>query len=173
MVDLHGGSVSVSSEGLGKGSQFDVRLPALDLAERGLLAGERSSPGAEPSSEALRVLVVDDNQDAAEMLVEVLRSFGHDTQAAYDGPATLRLCRAFVPDVALLDIGLPVMDGYELADRMRELPGLAGVRLVAVTGYGQDSDRERSRRSGFHHHLVKPIDIDALDGVIREQTPSV
>jgi signal transduction histidine kinase/two-component SAPR family response regulator len=173
MVDLHAGSVSVSSDGLGKGSQFDVRLPALDVAERGALGGARSSPGAEPSREALRVLVVDDNQDAAEMLVEVLRSFGHDTQAAYDGPAALRLCRAFVPDVALLDIGLPVMDGYELAERMRELPGLAGVRLVAVTGYGQDSDRERSRRSGFHHHLVKPIDIDAIDGVIREQRPSV
>ena len=169
MVDLHGGSVSVSSDGLGKGSRFDVRLPALDVAQRSAFDGEKPVPGAEPSSDALRVLVVDDNQDAAEMLVEVLRSFGHDARAAYDGPAALRLCREFVPDVALLDIGLPVMDGYELAERMRELPGLASLRLVAVTGYGQDSDRERSRASGFHHHLVKPIDIDRIDEVIRRR----
>jgi PAS domain S-box-containing protein len=173
LVDLHGGTVDARSEGLGLGSEFVVRLPALAAPAVAALAEPAPPADVVFDRDALRVLVVDDNRDAADMLVEVLRSFGHHPRAAHDGPAALKVCGEFKPDVALLDIGLPVMDGYELAERIRDLPGFERIRLVAVTGYGQDSDRERSRLAGFHHHLVKPIDIDLIDSVIREQEPTV
>ena len=105
------------------------------------------------------------------MLAEALTGKGHDTRVAHDGPAALRVAAEFTPDVALLDIGLPVMDGYELAAHLRELPGLAGVRLVALTGYGQESDRQRTRDAGFHDHLVKPVDIDAIEATLALQQP--
>ena len=122
--------------------------------------------GLVPPHQARKILVVDDNEDAAEMLSEALRIKGHETRVAHDAPSALRLAEGFTPDIAFLDIGLPVMDGYELAGRLRELPGLRGIRLVAVTGYGQESDRRRSQAAGFHHHLVKPVDFEAVDGVV-------
>jgi CheY-like chemotaxis protein len=112
------------------------------------------------------ILIVDDNEDAAEMLAETLKMSGHEVRVAHDAPAALRLAEGFRPDIAFLDIGLPVMDGYELAGRLRQLPGLAGIRLVAVTGYGQESDRQKSGAAGFHHHLVKPVDFDAVQTVV-------
>ena len=108
------------------------------------------------------MLIVDDNVDAAEMLAEWLVAVGHDAQVAGDGPTALEIAAEFKPDVVLLDIGLPVMDGYEVARRLRELPGCASTRLIALTGYGQESDHERSRRAGFEDHLVKPVDLDAI-----------
>jgi CheY-like chemotaxis protein len=110
----------------------------------------------------MRVLVVDDNVDAAQTLHEFLAALGHRSAIAHDGIAALEVASVFHPDVAVLDIGLPVMDGYELARRLRELAGCGQLRLIAVTGYGQDSDRARSREAGFDHHLVKPIAFDAL-----------
>jgi CheY-like chemotaxis protein len=122
------------------------------------------------------VLVVDDNEDAANMLREALLVKAHDVRVVQDGPSALQMCEKFRPDVALLDIGLPVMDGYELANRLRDLPGLTGMRLVAVTGYGQETDHQRSRAAGFDRHLVKPVDLDGLERLLRdlgnESTPS-
>jgi CheY-like chemotaxis protein len=109
----------------------------------------------------IRVLVVDDNVDAAEMLADALRGFGHDVAVAHDGPQGLEVARELRPDVALLDIGLPVMDGYELAKKLRDAFG-PRLRLLAVTGYGQDADRDRSRDAGFDVHLVKPVDLEAV-----------
>jgi CheY-like chemotaxis protein len=119
------------------------------------------------------ILIVDDNHDGADMLSEVLTRQGYRTVVAYDGIEALRLAARFKPDVALLDLGLPVMDGYELADRLRLLPGLASITLIALTGYGQPSDRARTRAVGFHHHLVKPIDLEELERLVSAiTTPS-
>ena len=132
--------------------------------------------GAE-ASEALetahtrRVLIVDDNIDAAEMLEELLEVMGHEVEMATDPIAALDVAARFVPDVAVLDIGLPVIDGYELAARLRALPGLSGSRLIALTGYGQEHDRQRSRAAGFHAHLVKPVDLERLERLVETSRP--
>ena len=118
---------------------------------------------------AVRVLVVDDNVDAAQTLHEFLGHIGHDSAVAHDGAAALELARAFHPQVALLDIGLPVMDGYELARRLRAQHDGAPLRLIALTGYGQEDDRARSQEAGFDHHLVKPIALDALMPLLVER----
>jgi len=121
----------------------------------------------------LTVLIVDDNQDAAEMLSEYVGSLGYRVWTAFDGPSALRVALETSPAIALLDIGLPVMDGFELAGRLRELRGKGELKLVAITGYGQESDRERSRSAGFDAHLVKPVDMDALEDLLRVlSTPS-
>src|SRR6185436_13228766 len=151
------------------GSEFVVRLPLVQGAVA--VADEDPAPIPRPlraSEPALRILVVDDNRDAAVVLADALGALGHVTQAAFDGPGALRVATDFRPDLALLDIGLPVMDGYELARRLRALPGLEGVTLVAVTGYGQRSDRERSRDAGFAEHLVKPVDIRRIEPMLTE-----
>ena len=118
-------------------------------------------------SAARRILVVDDNEDAAVILMQALEQLGYQVKVAHDGPSALDACAVFQPDVALLDIGLPVMDGYELAQRLRESrQGQPHLRLVAITGYGQDKDRERSRRAGFEQHLVKPLDLAKIERAI-------
>jgi CheY-like chemotaxis protein len=111
--------------------------------------------------------VVDDNEDGAMMLAEALQLSGYNTRVAQDGPMALQVSREFKPEVALLDIGLPVMDGYELARRLRKESGSHNLTLIAVTGYGQDVDRARSREAGFDAHLVKPVDLDALRSLIK------
>ena len=122
------------------------------------------SPG-----EGRRVLLVDDNRTAAELLADGLRNLGHRVQVAFDGPDALQVVESFVPDIALLDLGLPVMDGFELAERLR-LRGLDSVPLVAITGYAQELDRRRTQSVGFRAHLVKPVDVHALDALIRDMT---
>ena len=119
----------------------------------------------------MRVLVVDDNPDAAETIADALRESGHDVRVAYDGPHALQVAETFRPTVAFLDIGLPVMDGYELARRLRERVD-SELRIVAVTGYGQAEDRLRAERAGFVAHLVKPVDIQSLDAVARGSAPA-
>jgi signal transduction histidine kinase len=162
LVKLHGGSVSATSEGRGRGSEFTVRLPlAPREADAGAISQAAASPRPASRADARRVLVVDDNEDAAELLAEQLALTGNVTRTANDGPSALRILAEFPADVAVLDIGLPVMDGYELARRIRETRG-AAMRLVAVTGYGQESDRSRSREAGFDAHLVKPVDMEEL-----------
>ena len=118
-------------------------------------------------SEPLRILVVDDNADSAESMALLLSLSGHETRTAGDGPAALEAFRAFRPAVVLLDIGLPGMDGYEVARRLRAEAGEAGATLVAVTGYGEDYDRQRAREAGFDHHLVKPVDPAKLSALLR------
>ncbi|WP_240807872.1 ATP-binding protein [Polyangium spumosum] len=169
LVTMHGGTVSARSEGKGKGSEFTVRLPAAGGAAAADVAQPRGMAGAEAAgSGAHRILVVDDNEDAAALLAESLGSLGHQTRVASDGPSALRVAEGFHPDIALLDIGLPVMDGYELAHRLRERPELTRLRLIAVTGYGQESDRSLSREAGFDAHLVKPVQFDRLTGLFDE-----
>jgi signal transduction histidine kinase len=171
LVELHGGTVSAHSEGIGKGSEFVIRLPSAPeghaTAPR-LSATTVSEPRAVTDSMSSRrkVLIVDDNQDAAETLAEALAELGFLTQTAFDGPSALELVGAFRPDVMLIDVGLPVMDGYELVRRLRADARLASVRLIAVTGYGQESDRRRAFEAGFDEHLVKPVDLARLESVI-------
>ncbi len=167
LVDLHGGRVSVESAGRGRGSTFTIWLPMA------IAGGARrtSAGGSRPreNSRGVSVLVVDDNVDAAELLAEALRSRGHEVQVAYDGPSALAAVEEVSPRVALLDLGLPVMDGFELARRLRER--LGAVRLVAVTGYGQEPDRRASAQAGFDAHLVKPVDLDAICEVVERLAP--
>jgi PAS domain S-box-containing protein len=166
LTEMHGGRVEAHSAGSGRGSEFVVRLPLLDgAAPGGAPARERVAP-AESAVVARRVLVVDDNDDAAQSLALVLRLAGHHVQVAHDGPEALALAGAHGPEVVLLDIGLPGMDGYEVATRLREMDGLAGALLVAVTGYGQDEDRRRTRAAGIALHLTKPVAIEELRDLV-------
>jgi signal transduction histidine kinase len=169
LVELHGGTVEAHSAGLGQGSEFVVQLPAAVVKEQGesLAAPPRD---AAPSRAGRKILVVDDNQDVAQTMAEFLEHLGYRVRVAHDGPSALRLPSDFIPDLALLDIGLPVMDGYEVARRIRERRELRDVLLVAVSGYGQEADRDRSRQAGFAAHLVKPVDPDRLQAVIEELT---
>ena len=163
LVQLHGGSVEASSPGLGHGSEFVVRLPfAPAFASPGVT--KSSNAPASPEATETRVLVVDDNADAAEMLALALEASGYVTRVAYDGLEALRVADEFTPALAVLDIGLPVMDGYEVARRLKaRYPKLA---LVALTGYGQIEDARRARDAGFDEHLVKPVDLDRLHATI-------
>jgi CheY-like chemotaxis protein len=169
LVEQHGGSVRAESLGLGHGSEFVVELP-WDGSARTPRSNPKLPAVRPTAAQVKRVLVVDDNEDAAAMLQHALTSLGYEVEIAHDGPSALAICAGFRPDVALLDIGLPVMDGYELAQHLRkrlidssEVPGL---RLLAVTGYGQETDRARSLSAGFHEHLVKPIDLGQLTRAI-------
>ena len=119
-----------------------------------------------PCPEGLRILVVDDHRDTAEMLNLAISSKGHTVRVAYDAAVALQMCAEFQPDVALLDIGMPVMDGSELASQLRQLPGMEEVRIVAVTASGEPIDRRRSRVGGFDRHLVKPVDLDVLERIL-------
>jgi signal transduction histidine kinase/CheY-like chemotaxis protein len=156
LVELHGGRVEAFSAGLGNGSEFVVRLPV--PAGPALLSNGREEAQRVERQAGKRILVVDDNVDAAESLALLLRLAGHEVWTTHDGPAALGLARELRPEVVLLDIGLPGMDGYEVARRLRQEPGLSGALLVAVSGYGQAEDRRRSREAGFDEHVVKPAD---------------
>ena len=169
IVELHGGSVSAVSEGAGRGSTFTVRLPVLAAPA----ASDRPRPERDTPRERRRILVVDDNVDAAKSLATLLRLEGHDVCTAYDGPTALASARADRPQIVFLDLGMPGMDGYAVARELRGLEGLSTLMLVALTGWGQAQDRERSARAGFDHHLVKPADPDRLRALIADmRSPS-
>jgi PAS domain S-box-containing protein len=159
LVEMHGGTVSAASAGPGQGSEFVVELP------RASVPAVVSTASAAPARRALfprRILVVDDNVDAARTLAEALGAWGHEVGVAHDGPSALEEALRTRPDVVLLDIGLPGMDGYEVARLLRERAGLADTVLIALSGYGQADDRRRSQDAGFRDHLVKPVDIEEL-----------
>lgn len=179
LVEMHGGSVEARSEGLGRGSEFLVRLP-LSRSEGQRTNGENGGRGARPLPESVfapprsrRILVVDDNVDAAETLAELLELWGHDVCAVHDGAAALEAVGEYGPEVVLLDIGLPGMDGYEVARRLREGEdaGKERMLLIAVTGYGQEEDRRRSHDATLDYHLTKPVDPEALRQVL-ERLPA-
>jgi signal transduction histidine kinase len=168
LVELHGGTIRGRSDGHGKGTEMIVELPRYANTRPAMRAGS-SGAFKIAASRPYRMLVVDDNEDAAFLFSEALRKLGHIVEVAYDGPSALALARDQVPEIAFLDIGLPVMDGYELGRRLREL-GAVPPRLVAITGYGHSSDRVRSREAGFDLHLVKPVDLSAIQDALAKLT---
>ena len=164
VVELHGGRVAARSAGPGQGSELEVELP---LLERPSLAPRAAaSPSERPPASGVKVLVVDDNEDALSLLSEALVLSGYQPHTASDPVQALELAQTLSPDVALLDIGLPVMDGYELARRLRAQRPEDGLKLVAITGYGQPGDREQARRAGFDEHMVKPVRVEELQRVL-------
>ncbi len=164
LVELHGGTIHARSAGEGQGSEMVVELPRY-ANTRPMVRSSQSGTYVLGDTRPCRVLVVDDNEDAAFLFSEALRKLGHQVVVAHDGPSALEVARVQPPEIAFLDIGLPVMDGYELGRRLRELGG-AGPKLVAVTGYGHSSDRVRSREAGFDLHLVKPVDLTAIQDAL-------
>jgi PAS domain S-box-containing protein len=163
LTELHNGTVEALSSGLGRGSEFIVRLPIAESVSV-------NEPTAEPQPDRLagrRVLVADDNKDAAESLAMLLELAGHEVRVVHDGRAALSLAHTFRPEVAFLDIGMPQMNGHEIAMALRHQPWGAGVYLIALTGWGQEGDRLRAIKAGFDRHLTKPVDPDMLEGLIR------
>ena len=152
LVEMQGGSLVASSEGPGRGSEFVLRLPALETPVE-----KRAAPALVYDATPRRILLVDDNADALEALQRIIEIMGHEVAVALDGKAALEVAARFRPELVVLDIGLPDMDGYEVARRMRAVPGIEDATLVALTGYGQHEDRERARTAGFDHHLLKPV----------------
>jgi signal transduction histidine kinase/CheY-like chemotaxis protein len=163
LVDLHGGQISVASEGLGRGSEFAVRIPCTPAVAQAPACGPRH----EKPSVRLDLVLADDNRDALESLAMLLEMEGHIVRVAGDGPAALELMERSPPRVMLLDIGMPGMNGYDVARAVRASPRGADVFLVALTGWGQSTDRERAREAGFDHHLTKPVDFDELLAVLK------
>jgi CheY-like chemotaxis protein len=168
LVLMHGGAVEARSPGLGRGSEFVVTLPALtDVA---LADEQRPAPSFVPQG---RILIVDDNADAADTLGELLSTLGATVRIAHSGPAALDAVDAFAPDTVLLDIGMPEMDGYEVARRIRARHADRDLLLVALTGWGQAHDQQRSRAAGFDHHIVKPPDVDQLRELLTVRPPAM
>lgn len=165
LIDMHGGEVTARSAGLGQGSSFEIRLPRIAAARRA------DAQIAEPkATRPQRVLVVDDNMDAAQSLAMLLNLWGHESRVAFSAKQALELVEGFRPAIALIDLGLPEMDGYGLAERLRALPECRSTRLVALTGYGQADDRRRTQAAGFDDHLVKPVGVGALAGALAART---
>jgi PAS domain S-box-containing protein len=170
LTEMHGGTVEVHSAGPGQGSEFVVRLPAAGGAPAEAPAGGAASPPGRPPR-GQRVLLVDDNRDSADSLAMLLRLLGHDVRTAYEGRQALAVAGAYQPDLVLLDIGLPGLNGYEVARQLRATSGTRRPVLVALTGYGSDEDRRQAQAAGFDHHLIKPVDIDALQGLLASLAP--
>jgi CheY-like chemotaxis protein len=171
LTEMHGGTVEARSDGPGQGSEFVVRLPLPTGITTEVIS---AAPEVSSSPErAARVLVVDDNVPAAESLVMLLRLWGHEATFAHEGHAALRAAEATPPDFALLDIGLPGMDGYALARALRSKYGPGRPVLVALTGWGQEKDRRRSEEAGFAHHLLKPVDLSILQKLLAQPEPQV
>jgi signal transduction histidine kinase len=164
LTEMHGGMVSATSEGLGKGTEFSVRLPLSQI--RGAATVPVATPTIRPG---LRVLVVEDNVDTARTMALLLQQLGCETQEVHEGPPVVGAAKSFRPDAILLDVGLPGIDGYQIARLIRQTPELSHVQLIAVTGYGQQQDRERSLNAGFDHHLVKPVQFDSLIAILAEK----
>jgi CheY-like chemotaxis protein len=161
---MHGGTVSAASAGANAGSVFTVRLP---LADAGALAPPvRAGAPAQDGAAGMKVLVVDDNVDAAVTLSMILDASGYVTRVAHDGYEALEVAREFLPRVAFLDIGMPGMSGYDTARAIRATPELAGMTLVALTGWGADSDRQRSKEAGFDQHLTKPVQLAIVEELL-------
>jgi signal transduction histidine kinase/ActR/RegA family two-component response regulator len=159
LTEMHGGQVEARSLGVGQGSEFIVRLP---LSKSACVSGGDVPSARAPVLPNRRVLVVDDNQDAAQSLGLLLKLLGAEVQVVHDGPAALEIIPTYAPNVVLLDIGMPGMDGYEVAKRIRQQPAGEDLLLIALTGWGQEEDRRRSSQAGFDHHLLKPADLTAL-----------
>jgi CheY-like chemotaxis protein len=168
LVQLHGGEIAVASEGIGRGATFTVRLPR---SQSDAAAPTPAPPGDGAAPHALRIVVADDNVDFAESLQAILEINGHDVTIVPDGEAALAAIRRQLPDLAILDIGMPGLNGYELARRLRAEAATASLYLIAVTGWGQAADRQAASDAGFDRHLVKPLEPDALLEVLAALPP--
>jgi CheY-like chemotaxis protein len=166
LTEAHGGRVEARSEGVGQGCTFVVRLP---VTERKFPAGRPQGGDATQAAAQGRILVVDDNRDGAASLAMLLTVMGNDTRTAHDGLEGVELAEAFRPDLIVLDIGLPKLNGYDACRRIREKPWAKDTLIVAATGWGQDDDRRRSKEAGFDHHLVKPVDAAELNRLLAER----
>jgi len=165
LVEIHGGTVSAHSGGIGQGSEFIVRLPLTSAV------AEKGSPSVAPqetksANSTRRILIVDDNEDSAESMALLLKFDGHQVEMAHDGLTALRVAQSFQPEIILLDIGLPGMNGYDVARQLRAQPETNRAQLIALTGYGQEEDRKRSKEAGFDYHLVKPVEPEALQHLL-------
>jgi CheY-like chemotaxis protein len=166
LAEMHGGTVTASSEGTGKGSEFVLRLPsAQGEAKVDAVTPTTSSDGARSGN---CVLVVDDNVDLSRALTTLLSRFGYDARGVHDGQSAIEAARSLRPDVVLLDLGLPGMDGYEVARRLRREEGFHDTTIIAITGYGQEDDGRYSSEEGFNHHLIKPVQIEALVALLEK-----
>ncbi len=168
LIEAHGGTVAADSAGHGRGSTFTVTLPLATAAARQSSTGVEAPAPAEVTT-GERILIVDDNMDGARLLADSLASLGHATSVAFDGPSALAIARSFRPTIALLDLGLPVMDGYELGQRLRDDFGANEIILVAITGYAQETDRSRTQAAGFSAHYVKPVDVMHIESLIHQR----
>ena len=169
LVEMHGGTIAADSPGLGLGSVFTVRLPvALPPMTRSISATPPERPERSSTSSTLRVLMVDDSDDGATSLALLLQVWGHTTRIAHDGPQAIEAAREFRPDIVFLDIGLPVMDGYEVCRRLRDNPDLSRTIFVALTGWGGEEDKKRAQDAGFAFHLVKPVNPDQIEDVLKK-----
>jgi CheY-like chemotaxis protein len=166
LVELHGGTVEARSAGVGCGSEFIVRLP-LPVDQR---VAQQPAPELPLPKASRRVLIADDNHDAAASLAMLLELAGHEVRVAHCGRDALVLAPAFRPEVAVLDIGMPDLSGYEVARALRAAPSTGPLLLIALTGWGQSEDRRRAVEAGFDHHLTKPIDPDRLERLIAEKS---
>jgi CheY-like chemotaxis protein len=162
-VHLHGGEVEAFSEGPNRGSEFVIRLPALEASQGQC---EEHPESIRVPGHTHRILIVDDNEDGAQSLAMLLELQGNQVRTAYDGPEAVQAVAQFHPDVVLLDIGLPTLNGYDTARLMREHPDSRDALIIALTGWGQEEDRRRSREAGFDHHLVKPVDLRVLEELL-------
>ena len=167
LIEMQGGTVEARSEGPGQGSEFIIRLP-LTKSPSPIIPLSRNSAAATDQRGGLRVLVIDDHEDSAKSLSILLRHLGHEVRTAHDSEAALALARGFHPRVVFCDLGLPVMDGYEVARQLRRFPETRDTLLVALTGYGQEEDKQQSRNAGFHLHLVKPVGPEMLQELLGE-----
>src|SRR5262249_24643888 len=166
LTEMQGGTVEAQSPGPGKGSTFTIHMP---LAAPGAGRDDPPAPADQQrpmAGKRRRILVVDDNQDQAQSLGILLELLGHDVKTAYDGHSAVAIAKEFVPDVALVDIGLPGLNGFDVARRIREQPGLEKIVLIAQTGWGQEEDRRRTHEAGFDRHLVKPVEISAVQEIL-------
>jgi CheY-like chemotaxis protein len=174
LAELHGGTVAVRSEGEGRGSEFLITLPAQpQSAPRHRLPGFDGSRRLTAGGKPLRILLVDDNVDAAESFGLLLELGGHQVTVTHDGNAALEAVRSLSPEIAFVDIGLPGVDGYELAALLRAHPGCAGTVFVALTGYGSEGDRARAATAGFDHHVTKPADADTIDRLLANVSAAI
>jgi CheY-like chemotaxis protein len=168
LVTSHGGEVHVHSEGLGRGSRFTVSLPLYHQCSVSGPVGQ--PPAASTEADPRRILIADDNEDAANSLAELLRLRGHHVRTARDGEEAVQLVREFAPDIVILDLGMPNVDGFEAARRIRASEQGRRATMVALSGWGQEADRVRTQAAGFDHHLTKPADVATLEEILRSRS---
>jgi len=166
LVEMHGGTVTAESAGPGQGSTFTVLLPKLEASASESSSGVTANEGRTPGVSKRRIMVVDDNQDSAESMAQMLRLFDNEVVVAHDGLAAVEIAERVRPEIVLMDVGMPRMNGYDATRRIREQPWGRDLVVIALTGWGQDNDRERSEQAGCDGHLVKPVSLSNLEEML-------